>query len=141
VELGVRCYGNHHAESPYIAANFHSDRLFFSGHCDSAIASIVAILFPLLGSVAIENTWALLTDGNDYFIPRKSSLLTFTPTIMNPGSGGWWIYGEDGFNYYWFADGEGKNYIYSPKHQAGKCRGFDAVDYTTWCTAILDRNP
>jgi hypothetical protein len=76
---------------------------------------------------ATPNLWGLLVDPN-YFIPTGSTIFTFRPTMMNPGSGDWWIYGEDSRYYYYFEDD-----IKISKQTAETCQEFDKVDVTTWC--------
>ena len=43
----------------------------------------------------LMNSWLLLTEYA-YFIPAESSMWRFEATVMNPGSGEWWLYGQDG---------------------------------------------
>jgi hypothetical protein len=77
----------------------------------------------------LSNIWYLLIDTQDiYFIPESSSLFSFRPTVMNSGSGDWWIYGEDNRYYYYFEDN-----IKISKQDAQPCRGFLQDNYLTWC--------
>jgi hypothetical protein len=81
-------------------------------------------LFP-----AFVNLWGLIIDTQDiYFIPETSSIFTFRPTVMNPGSGDWWIYGEDNHAYYYF-----ENNRMMLKKAAQTCQDFLKDDQATWC--------
>ena len=95
-----------------------------------AIAVFAAILYSRLGI----NSWLLLTDGGSggYFIPGESSVFTFTATEMNPGSGGWWLRGEDGNNLYAVVGSE-PGYVVFPKAATARCHGFVETDPKTWC--------
>ena len=92
---------------------------------------LLGLAVVTVGSPLVTNTWFLLTEPA-YVIPTESSVLTFTPTIMNPGSGDWWLYGEDADYYYHFS-GLDPAYVAVPKDEALRCEGFDAVDFGTWC--------
>ena len=78
----------------------------------------IAILFVILLSLLIiitntrifNNLWMLLTDASNY-IPDPSSVFTFQPTRIDNGSGGYWRYGEDNNNYYYFSVKEENVYI------------------------------
>ena len=61
-----------------------------------------------------------------------SDVLWFNPTVMNEGSGDWWIYGEDHRYYYFIGDGRGR-YKMFPKERAQSCQGFDPTRSDTWC--------
>lgn len=65
----------------------------------------------------------------EYIIPKESSFISFKVTFMNPGSGDWWIYGEDRVNYYYYY-GLG-NYAVIPRENT--CLSFKKLDYRTWC--------
>jgi hypothetical protein len=87
--------------------------------------ALVCGIYLLVG--ATPNLLGLLTDS-EYFVPAGSTVFTFRPTVMNPGSGDWWIYGEDSHYYYYFEDG-----IKVSKQTADMCQGFSRSDVTTWC--------
>ncbi len=93
---------------------------------------VIAGAVLILRTEAVVNSWLLLT-GNGYEIPTESSLLSFKPTVMNAGSGDWWIYGEDGRNYYFTGTGETGAYIVLPKGRAMSCPDFDPTEYGSWC--------
>jgi len=70
-------------------------------------------------------------------IPTESSPCRFTPTVMNNGSGDWWIYGEDDENYYYFTGSAEKPYVAMPKVNALDCTGFNTktthlVHFLVW---------
>lgn len=83
---------------------------------------IAASYIPVL-----ENGWHLLT-GRGYKIPAESSFFTFRPTVMNSGSGEWWLYGEDSTHYY-YLDSNTK----ISREDAENCAGFKVDDHATWC--------
>lgn len=89
----------------------------------------LAVATPLAG-----NLWDLLT-GVGYEIPAESSVFSFRATVMNEGSGEWWMYGEDGRNFYGVPvnDAGTAKYLVFPREKAAGCRGFDAHDTATWC--------
>ncbi|HAK61594.1 MAG TPA: hypothetical protein DCO77_14665 [Nitrospiraceae bacterium] len=74
---------------------------------------ITAAYMPVL-----ENGWHLLT-GRGYKIPAESSIFSFKPTVMNSGSGEWWLYGEDSTHYYYL-----DNNTKISREAAETCRGF-----------------
>lgn len=76
---------------------------------------------------AAPNLLGLISDP-EYFIPPGSTLFTFRPTMMNPGSGDWWIHGEDSRYYYYF-----ENDLKISRQTARTCQGFVWDDTTTWC--------
>jgi hypothetical protein len=102
-----------------------------------------ALLYSMIGLVAAivvlnqftrlgTNLW-LSTTESEYRIPGESNMLTFVPLMLNQGSGDWWIYGEDGNNYY-YHEGEGENdYYILKKSKANLCENFNPVDIETWC--------
>ena len=100
-------------------------------------ASLVILLILAMTPAAV-NMWLLATE-RVYVVPKESSIFSFRPTVMNPGSGDWWIYGEDNINFYYFT-GEGPSrYALYPKELAPQCAGFRPTDYDTWCLAKRNR--
>ena len=98
------------------------------------LSAVVGGLLLLWASQrAAGNLWSMLTDRGSYRLPPRSSIFTFAPTVMNEGSGGWWIYGEDLSRYYWFADGAPSGPLSMRKRAAASCAGFVPTDHTTWC--------
>lgn len=80
----------------------------------------------------VINLWFLAIDPV-YVIPKESSIFVFEPTVMNTGSGDWWLYGEDRLYYYHFTGEEGEPTVSYRKGLALKCKGFDPTNYRTWC--------
>ncbi len=78
------------------------------------------------------NLWFLAIDPV-YMIPRESSIFVFKPTVMNAGSGDWWIYGEDGNNFYHFTGESPSSYLSYPRKLAAQCTGFQPTNHDTWC--------
>lgn len=100
----------------------------------------LASIFLIVGLVLILNTFLLNIFGmiidRGYFIPKESSAFSFRCLMMNGGSGEWWVYGEDKRNYYFNGDHEYKTgYVVFPKSEISLCKGFNAQDYSTWCSA------
>ncbi|OGS23142.1 MAG: hypothetical protein A2314_04890 [Elusimicrobia bacterium RIFOXYB2_FULL_50_12] len=89
---------------------------------------LIAAYFPIG-----VNTWRILTNRG-FVIPGESSIFIFRTTVMNDGSGEWWLYGEDNNFYYHFIGSKEKPYIKISKNEATKCVGFDPNDHMTWCS-------
>jgi len=101
------------------------------------ITLILAVLFTLvlLGYLPVgNNVWQIIT-SREYIIPGESSIFTFRPTVMNEGSGEWWLYGEDRYYFYHFVGSSDVSYLKISKAQALRCKGFYSQDHTTWCKA------
>ncbi|RON66388.1 hypothetical protein [Pseudomonas fluorescens] len=80
---------------------------------------------------ALSNALMLLMDRKN-FIPAQSSIWTFEPYEINQGSSSYWLYGEDGDNYYFFAYTPEDSYRLIAKDN--RCAGFDKRDVRTWCS-------
>lgn len=97
-------------------------------------AFIAVIVFVPLGmqvfSHAIGNGLMLLMDYEN-FIPMETSIFSLSPYVINEGSSAYWIYAEDGSNYYHFTYESGREYLLMNKGQP--CPGFRRDDYKTWC--------
>jgi hypothetical protein len=92
------------------------------------VTLIICTIMYLIFSPLLSNLWGLLIDTQGvYVIPESSSIFTFHPTLMNTGSGDWWIYAEDHRAYYYFENRS----ISKPATQ--HCPGFLKHDYSTWC--------
>ena len=78
------------------------------------------------------NLWFLAIDPA-YVIPKESSIFVFKPTVMNPGSGDWWIYGEDKNNFYHFTGESPFPYVSCSRKLAAQCTGFQPTNHETWC--------
>lgn len=102
----------------------------------SAVVCASALLWA--SHRAVGNLWLMLNDLGSYRVPARSSIFTFDPTVLNEGSGGWWIYGEDLSSYYWFADGAPSGPLSIRKSVAARCAGFVPTDHTTWCEKNAD---
>jgi hypothetical protein len=98
----------------------------------SLVAAFIVFAFV---TPVVENLWHLAT-GTGFAIPKESSLVTFRVTHMNPGSGEWWLYGED-FRHFYGVPDEGAAYLIFPRASVSECAGFDPHNYRTWCPALL----
>lgn len=94
-----------------------------------AAMAVSAVMTSCTSNLA-TNAWMLLTDRNN-FIPAESSILLFDPYIIDSGSGGHWIHGEDRKHYYHFTYEPAAPYLYIPIDN--KCRHFDRENLRTWC--------
>jgi len=101
--------------------------------------AVLAALAVLVSSSLVANLWRLLTDGGSggYFIPAESSVFTFRETLENPGSGGWWLRGEDRRNLYAILEDEAE-YAVFPKAAIPRCRGFVESDPSSWCSEFRE---
>lgn len=72
----------------------------------------------------------VLTDSTNY-IPTESNIIFFTPTQIDDGSGGYWRYGKDLKNYYYFSTIEGDVYYLISK--SNSCPKFSEINFQTWC--------
>lgn len=90
---------------------------------------MIALLTPLVG-----NLFSLVANAG-YFIPRESSVLTFRVLVDNPGSGEWWLRGEDWHNFYAIDEKEPVYYVF-PKRALHACPAFSPVDLATWCPSV-----
>lgn len=96
-----------------------------------ALVVAAGVVFIIRTPIA-SNAWFALTEPA-YVIPAESSMLRFTPTQMNEGSGDWWVYGQDDRNYYYFTGSGQPPYVVFPKAQVADCAGFQRDDHRTWC--------
>jgi hypothetical protein len=92
------------------------------------ITFIVITILTNLGS----NLWLTITES-EYKIPVESNMLTFNPLLLNPGSGDWWIYGEDRVNYYYHQGDDNNPYVILNKSKAIDCEKFNPLEIDTWC--------
>lgn len=90
----------------------------------------LALLSVLLFSRAIGNGLMLMMDREN-FLPSEASIFSLNPYVINEGSSSYWIYAEDGSNYYHFTYEPGREYLLMSKQQS--CPGFRKDDYKTWC--------
>jgi hypothetical protein len=95
-----------------------------------SVAILAVALFSLTN--VFPNALMMLMDGVN-FIPSESSIFSFKPYEINEGSSNYWIYGEDGKNYYYFSYEPAAPYVFIRKSNA--CPSFDRLDHATWCAA------
>lgn len=93
---------------------------------------LILLLSISMISDVFSNIWNLLT-ARGFIIPKESSILTFRTTLLNQGSGEWWIYGEDNNFFYYFTGEEKMPYIKITRTAASNCKNFDPLNYLTWC--------
>lgn len=91
------------------------------------------MIFIFLFKNMIFLSISLAFDPNNY-IPSKSNIFFFTPIDIDSGSGGYWLYGEDLNNYYYFIWEGDKEYLYISK--SNNCIEFNKLNFNTWCSAI-----
>ncbi len=101
-----------------------------------AIFFLVVLVGVLLAGLTVNgflsNSLMLMMDRVN-FIPKQSSIFSFEPYEINQGSSSYWIYGEDGENYYYFSYEPASPYMFIAKNNS--CQGFDRKDFKTWCSA------
>lgn len=97
-----------------------------------ALAAGILAVGVVVWTNIFSNSLMLLMDGVN-FIPAESSILAFEPYEINQGSSSYWIYGQDGENYYHFSYDAAAPYIFISK--ANVCHGFDRLNFKTWCSA------
>ena len=100
------------------------------GSLAAALIVGVATFTPVVG-----NCWNVIT-GRGFEIPDESSLLTFTVTEMNHGSGEWWLHAEDHRYFYAYSETPGIRYHAFPKSNVPQCPGFRSTDSATWCKSM-----
>ena len=96
----------------------------------------LALIAIFIMSNISSNLFLSLT-GTGFFIPTESNIIQFRPSIMNQGSGEWWLYAQDLNNYYALEDSfdEGfYNYIFI--HRDNIPNGFNPIDKNTWGNAV-----
>jgi hypothetical protein len=96
---------------------------------------LVLIFLPILFSIMLFsnffiNVWGLMIDEH-YFIPQESNIFQFKVTVMNQGSGDWWLYGEDD-KYYYALNLENKNPKYLKFNKGLERKNFNEKNYHTW---------
>lgn len=100
------------------------------------ICILLGIILLSRGRYLWVNLWFKLIEP-EYVIPEESSIFDFKPNVMNPGSGDWWVYGEDSKNYYYFTGSEDNPYILIEK--SIDCPNFDPLNYKSWCNTNLNK--
>lgn len=87
----------------------------------------IFIAYLLFFTEFIHNITSLIA-SRGYFIPKESSIFTFSVILENTGNGEYWIYGEDKKYYYYSGV---LPYVFIEKEN--KCPNFNKLDYRTWC--------
>lgn len=85
------------------------------------------IIYVLFWTELVQNSASLMA-SRGYFIPKESSIFTFSVTLENIGNGEYWMYGEDKKYYYYSGISP---YVFITKEN--NCPDFDKLDYRTWC--------
>jgi hypothetical protein len=93
-----------------------------------AVGALVGLMFSNFGT----NLWGVIT-GRGFMIPAESSIFSFKVTVMNEGSGEWWLYGEDRDAFYAFTGAADRPYVRMTRAAAAKCAGFQPHELSTWC--------
>jgi hypothetical protein len=96
------------------------------------VLALLGLALSSAGRHSLVNLWLSATDS-DYLVPDSSTWARFKPTVMNPGSGGWWLYGEDPSRYYHFIGSGSPPYRAISREAAHACAGFDPHRVETWC--------
>ncbi len=66
-------------------------------------------------------------------------MMDFKPTVMNLGSGDWWIYGEDDLYFYHFY-GWIPQYYSIKKVDTNKCQDFESNNFDSWCIEYVEKH-
>ena len=77
-----------------------------------------------------SNIWMIVTDQTNY-VPKESNIFFFHPTKIDEGSGGYWRYGEDLNNFFFFLEKEENVYFSHSKNS--NCKDFKKIEISTWC--------
>lgn len=84
---------------------------------------------------APQNVWRAAT-SRAFFIPPESSLFSFRVTEENPGSGEWWLHGEDDQAFFALHASQ-PVYLVLSRSAAARCPGFSPADPRSWCVPRL----
>ena len=95
---------------------------------------VFLLLYVSLGTNFWGNIGALVA-SRGYFIPKESSLFTFSVTLDNIGNGEYWLYGEDDAFYYYAGV-----MPYAVMAKDVPCPGLDKLDYRTWCGVVVPKH-
>lgn len=93
---------------------------------------LLVLIATLLFTPFFGNLYCLLIE-KEYFIPKQSSIFTFSETVRNGGSSDVWRYGKDFTNYYYNLSNENNDVLVLPKSNIDKCPEFNPEDVSTWC--------
>nr|WP_200997432.1 hypothetical protein [Pseudomonas cichorii] len=100
---------------------------------NSALLFCILLLIGVAATTHFFSNSLMLMMDRVNFIPKQSSIFSFEPYEINQGSSSYWIYGEDGENYYYFSYEPASPYMFIAKNNS--CQGFDRKDFKTWCSA------
>jgi hypothetical protein len=109
-----------------------SVRAFVKQRLAKGLAVLLLAVALLAWTTPVFSNALMLLMDRENFIPAQSSIWTFEPYEINQGSSSYWLYGEDWFNYYYFAYTPETPYRLIAK--GNQCAGFDKRDVRTWCT-------
>lgn len=109
----------------------------FMHYCKRTYVTIMLMTGLLVSALVLATNFisncAMLLMDRVNFIPKKSSIFSFSPYKINQGSSSYWLYGEDDENYYHFTYNTSTQYQYISK--TNDCPDFERGDITTWCSA------
>ncbi|MBP6437335.1 MAG: hypothetical protein KA288_08040 [Paludibacteraceae bacterium] len=93
-------------------------------------STIFIIVMIAIFTYLFSNIWMIVTDQTNY-VPKESNIFFFHPTKIDEGSGGYWRYGEDLNNFYYFSEKEENVYFSHSKNS--NCKDFKKIEISTWC--------
>ncbi|WP_009964977.1 hypothetical protein [Verrucomicrobium spinosum] len=102
----------------------------------TAIGAITVLSWLSVATPVMANAMGLAAE-KVYIIPEESSLWRFRPTVMNTGSGDWWLYGEDADCYYHFEGSKEVAYHAFKRSDVSQCPDFNPHNYETWCENLV----
>lgn len=102
----------------------------------TVVLAIAVLSWLSLATPALANAMGLAAE-KVYIIPEESSLWRFRPTVMNRGSGDWWLYGEDADYYYHFEGSKEVAYHAFRRSDVSQCPNFEPHNYETWCVNLV----
>jgi hypothetical protein len=100
-----------------------------------SLAALGLTLIGLALTQAPQNAWRAAT-SRAFFVPPESSMFSFRVTEENPGSGEWWLRGEDDQAYFALHASQ-PVYLVLPRSEAARCPGFSPADQRSWCAPRL----
>lgn len=100
-----------------------------------SLATLGLTFIALALTQAPQNAWRAAT-SRAFFVPAESSMLSFRVTEENPGSGEWWLRGEDDQAYFALHPRQ-PVYLVLSRRAAARCPGFSPADQRSWCAPAL----
>lgn len=94
--------------------------------------TLLAFITTLFFTPVFGNLYSLLIE-REYFIPKQSSIFTFSETVRNDGSSDAWRYGKDFANYYYNLSNTNNDVLVFPKSNVDNCPEFNPENANTWC--------